>query len=131
MAMLNKQQILQANDLKRELVHVEEWGGDVYVRALTAGEKDRHEAEWLGEQDIEKKARIYASRSRLLARTLVDESGNRLFTDNEMEILEAKASVPMQRLYEVAQRLNAFTEAAVEGLVKNSEPSQVEDLPSA
>ena len=39
-----KEQILKADDLPKEKVNVPEWNVDVYVRALTAAERDGYEA---------------------------------------------------------------------------------------
>ena len=38
MAVLTREQILAANDLGTDVVHVPEWGGDLQVRGLTLGE---------------------------------------------------------------------------------------------
>ena len=41
--MLTREQILGSDDLKRQTVAVPEWGGDVFVRMLTGGERDAFE----------------------------------------------------------------------------------------
>ena len=38
---LNREQILAANDVKTRIVDVPEWGGSVIVRGLTSLERDR------------------------------------------------------------------------------------------
>src|SRR3989304_4330704 len=44
MALLTRDEILNANDLAREQVEVPEWGGAVLVRALTGRERDAYES---------------------------------------------------------------------------------------
>ena len=49
---LNREAILAAEDLPRELVEVPEWGGAVYVRALTGAERDQFEASKIGRAHV-------------------------------------------------------------------------------
>jgi hypothetical protein len=42
---LTRDSILNAKDLKKELVKVPEWGGEVYVRCMTGSERDAFESE--------------------------------------------------------------------------------------
>ena len=50
--MLNRDAILKAQDLKREIVDVPEWGGEVYVRGFTALEKEEVEIRSMSMVDI-------------------------------------------------------------------------------
>ena len=43
-ALLTKEQMLAADDIKSERVEVPEWGGDVMVRGLTGTQRDAWEA---------------------------------------------------------------------------------------
>ena len=43
MKLLSRDEILAASDLTKELVEVPEWGGSVYVRAMTGTERDSYE----------------------------------------------------------------------------------------
>ena len=43
MMLLTKESILSVQDLPRELVEVAKWGGSVWVRGMTAGERDMFE----------------------------------------------------------------------------------------
>jgi hypothetical protein len=51
---LNKDQILHADDLPRREVQTPEWGGSVFVRALTGDERDSYEGEMLGSDGTRK-----------------------------------------------------------------------------
>ena len=44
-------QIIEASDLAALKVTVNEWGGDVYIRLMTVGERDAHELEWLNNKE--------------------------------------------------------------------------------
>ena len=115
---LTKDAILSAQDLKTERVSVPEWGGEVSVRTMTGTERDEIEAETLQSAgDI--KTRYHNLRSRVLVRVLVDDNGKRLFGDDEIDALGGKSTASLDRLFAVAQRLNALTEQDVEALLKN------------
>ena len=42
--------ILEAQDSELRKVHVPEWGVDVFIGVMTAGERDSWENEWLQKQ---------------------------------------------------------------------------------
>ena len=54
-------QIIEASDLAALKVTVNEWGGDVYIRLMTVGERDAHELEWLNHK--EKASKTFAQSS--------------------------------------------------------------------
>ena len=118
--MLTRDAILAASDLPRELVEVPEWGGSVYVATMTGTERDAFEAAIL---DLKRrgaaKVNLENVRAKLLVRVLVDEAGNRLFSDADAEVLGRKSAAALDRLWAVAQRLNAMTDRDVEDLRKN------------
>lgn len=123
---LTRDEVLKAEDLVRETVAVPEWGGDVVVRTLTGAERDAHDL--LGFQAIEaakergEDPRYVTSKNvmaRLLAFALCDETGARLFTVADLEALGAKNGAVIDRLYKVADRLNAVTARAVDALAGN------------
>lgn len=114
---LTKDEILSAEDLKREEVDVPEWGGAVFVRMLTGRERDNLEAFWLRS----KEAGSYANaRATLVALTVCDESGARLFSDADIEALGGKSAAALDRLSDVAQRINRLTKKDLEDLAGNS-----------
>lgn len=117
MALLDRQSILTADDLGRELVTIPEWGGDVYVSEMTAAERDAFEAEWL--KNKEDGTETINLRARLVARVLCSDSGERIFTDSDADALGRKSAAVVDRLFAVAQRLNGMSAADVEQLEKN------------
>ena len=118
MTLLSKSQILAAADLVTEDVAVPEWGGTVRVRAITAAERDAFETSVVG--DGKGKRNLVNLRARLVALAIVDEGGQRLFSDAEAEALGGKSGAAMDRVYAVAQRLSGLTEQDVKELEGNS-----------
>ena len=111
--LLTREAILNAVDLASEEVEVEEWGGTVRIRAMngTAASAFR---DAVGKD--KKGANLVAS---YLALSLVDEAGDRLFTDDQLEELAGKSAAVLTRLFDIASRLNGDDETAAE-MVKNS-----------
>lgn len=128
---LTREAILQADDLKFEDVEVAAWGGTVRVRALTASERDAFEAEayLTNGPDREKNARNV--RARLVVKSLINEQGERLFKDEEADLVGRKHGAVIDQLFWTARRLSAFTEEEVDALVKNSKPSPAGDASGA
>jgi hypothetical protein len=112
---LTRDAILGADDLPKEKVEVPEWGGEVYVRTMTGAERDAFEKQWAGGKVPDN------VRAGLVAKTVVDESGTRLFKDSDVTNLGAKSALVLDRLFDVAQKLNGLSKRDVEVLEKNSE----------
>lgn len=132
---LSKEAILAANDLEKELVEVPEWGGAVYVRALTGTERDAFEASLVNERVVRRgrksettrETNLRNLRARLCALTMCDEEGNRLFGDSEVHELGKKSASALNRVFEVAQRLSGLSEGDVEELAGNSGETDSDD----
>lgn len=118
--MLNRDDILGADDLARELVAVPEWGGEVNVRCLTGAERDRFEAEMLADEEDDQRKRFFNLRARLVVLAVCDEHNLPLFMLNDVEALGRKSAKVLDRLFSVAQRLSGMTREDVEALTKNS-----------
>jgi hypothetical protein len=117
---LTREQILSADDLKREEVHVPDWGGSVFVRTLTGAERDR-----LEEQSVTRNGKTFEAnfsnvRARLVSLAAVDESGKRLFTEADIEALGAKSATALDIVFAVASRINGLSAKDVDQLAKNS-----------
>jgi len=111
---LDRKSILAADDVRKEKIAVPEWKGDVFLRVLTGTDRDRFE-----ESYADQKMKSFRIRFLLLA--LCDEDGERLFSDDEADILGKKSSVVINRLFEAGWKLNAFTQEAVDALGEDSE----------
>jgi hypothetical protein len=112
---LTKDQILAADDLGLLEVKVKEWGGSVYIRVMSVGERDAYENEWV----LNKNKGVENFRAKFLAKCLCDDKGERLFSDAEVEQLAKKSAKVMSRVWAKAMEHNALTDKDVEELAKN------------
>lgn len=121
MAILNREDILKAQDLVTEEVEVPEWGGSVFIRTMTGAERNAFELEVVpGVADGSNRMDVLNMREKLLVKVIVDDKGQRLFTDKDIKALGEKSAAALDRLFEVAQRLNRLSARDVEELEKNS-----------
>ena len=67
------------------------------------------------------KVNLQNARARLVAITVVDENGNRLFTENEIVLLGTKSATALSRVYDVAASLSGISDDDIEELLGNSE----------
>lgn len=131
MSLLTKEGLQQAVNLRTERVEVPEWGGEVIVRELTGKERDLFEESFIVVQGKKRSTTLENMRAKLVAKSIVDEKGNRLLTDKDAEWLGSRSAAALDRVFEVAQRLSGISDADVEDLTKNSSPGQSEDSTSA
>lgn len=117
--LLNRAAILAAPDLKYEEVPVPEWGGTVRVRGMTGSERDAWELRCA--RSRETPSPDDHIRASLVAYTIVDENGNRLFSDEDIAALGAKSAAAVTRVYDVASRLSRVTKGDIEELKGNSD----------
>lgn len=113
---LTREQILEASDRKTEDVPVPEWGGTVRVQSLSGRERDIYEAGLvqLGNDGTVRKVDMANARSRLASLSIVDERGERVFTEEDVEALGEKSAIALERVFDVAARLCGLTEEAIE-----------------
>lgn len=117
MSILTRDSILKADDLKKQLVEVPEWGGSVYVRTLTGTERDNFEQSII---EAPGKMNMANLRARLVSKVLVDDKGQRLFTNADAVELGTKSASALDRIFTIAQKMNGMSTADVEEMVKNS-----------
>ena len=111
--MLDRDAILNVVDLKPEVVEVPEWGGSLYIRMLTASERDKFEASCVG---TGKKQNLSNIRARLVVLCACDESGERLFTDGDAEALGRKSAAAVDKVFGACSKLNGFSSQDIEDL---------------
>lgn len=109
--MLTREQFLSRADLPRREVAIPELGGSVYVRALTAGERDRWELEYAGSRKT--------LRAAMAALSVCDAEGNRLFAEADIPALDAMPAAPLSRIWDAAFELNKLTKDDVDRLEGN------------
>lgn len=124
---LSRDAILAANDVQYEDVEVPEWGGTVRVKSLMGKERDALESSMIVGKGKNTNVNLNNLRAKLVARSVVDEDGKRLFSDDDIVALGEKSAAALNRVYEVAQRLSGVTQEDIDELTKNSETAQSDD----
>jgi len=136
MTVLGRDAILAAEDLPQEYVETPEWGGGVWIRCLTAAERDAFEAQQIQARVEGRKVTVTPdlqnAKARLVVRCIVDEAGKRLFADKDAVALGAKSAAVVDRLYTAARRLSGMArEDDLAELIKNSDADRTGDSSSA
>lgn len=101
---------------------VPEWGGRVFVRTMRGDERDEfegRESEYRKQHAKGSPAAMRGFRGRLLVFTVCNEDGELMFKPEQAEALGKKSSAIVSKLFDVAAKLNGFTEKDVEELEKN------------
>ena len=129
---LSKAEILGQNDLKYEDVQVPEWGDAwVRVRSMSASERDHFEAGTVRGNGRSATTNLEHIRARLCIACVVDETGERVFAEEDTFPLGAKSAAALDRIFTVARRLNKMTEEDINELAANFPQSPNADSPTA
>ena len=121
---LTRDAILKAAVLKTEDVPVPEWGGSVLVRELRGRERDEWEASLAVQRGRQMVPDVANMRAKLVARTIVGEDGEPLFTQQDVNALGELSAAALDRVFEVASRLSALNPDSLEEKAKNSATAQ-------
>jgi hypothetical protein len=121
MTILSRDWILKKEDLEKELVEVPEWGGSVWIRCMTASERDAWEASvvTMDAKGKQQKPDLRNLRAKLVVRCACDEAGERLFQDADVEAVGEKSAAAIDRLYSVAARLSKISKADEDEMLGN------------
>lgn len=114
--MLNREAILSKKNLKKQKVTVPEWGGDVFVSEMTAEARDEWEQKIIRKDDG---SHLKNFRAKLVVACLVDEKGNRIFGDGDVEEVGRLSAKALGRVVEVAQKVNGLTDKDLEDVEGN------------
>lgn len=120
MTILTKDDILTADDKKAKEVEVKEWGGAVRMIPMSGVERDEFEAMIQKRTVAGGKVDGRGIRVALIALSLVDENGVRIFQTKEDEaLLNKKASPVLEELFKAAQKVNGLGDDDIKELEKN------------
>lgn len=122
--MLTRRQILDTVDFKVRSVDVPEWGGQVFVRTMSAQERE----EW--EAVSEENGRKRILRATIAALTVCDEKGQLLFSSDDIPALAQKSTPALCRIVDAAYELNRITQKDVRELEGNSDAGRSDDSSS-
>jgi hypothetical protein len=117
--MLTRDQIVAIEDFAVEKVEVPEWGGFVFVRVMTAGQRDQFEKKFTAD-------RFTDTRAYLCAATISDDRGELLFTLADVAVLTKKSSAAIDRIFAAAMKINKLSGDDVKELEKNSKANHLD-----
>lgn len=121
-AYLSRDAILGADDVQAEDVDVPEWGGAVRVRGMSGAQRDAFEASLIQQPQRNGKRPQQVSmeniRAKLCAWCIVNDGGERLFTDDDIAALGAKSGAALSRVFDVAMRLSGMSAGDVDELAE-------------
>lgn len=116
---LNKAEIMQAQDLEARDVHVPQWGGWLRVRGLTGIERGKYMEDMMIGKGQKKEVTFSNLHAKLVARSVVDEQNNRLFSDKEIGELGRKSAAALQKVFDVAAELSGLSGDQIKELEEN------------
>lgn len=100
----------KATTIPRERLELPELGGFVFVKGMTGGERDEFE-----KSCRDPKGRLRGNtRARLAVRTVVNEDGSRVFTDDDIQTVGRIRVDVLQKVFNLAQKLSGISDADVE-----------------
>ena len=126
--MANREAVLQANDETIEELDMPEWGFKVHIRTLRARERDVFYKSCVGKDGRQQYPENM--HARFCALVLCNESGDRLFSDQQVAQLGNKSARALDRIFDAGQKLNKMNSDAVEEAEKNLEAATSGDSPS-
>lgn len=113
---LTKSLIFSANRNAMERVEVPEWGGAVFVRSVRGNE-------WMEFRDavMNRQGEVIENTmmARLVALTICDAGGKRLFANDDWELVNELPLSPLMRVFRVAMKFNNLDDGDVEELSGN------------
>lgn len=124
--------ILGAEDLPVEVVPTPEWAPfgvpEVRVRGLTAAERDAYEQSLVDHDPRTGRVQMRRSlpnvRASFVVRVIVDEAGERVFTDQDADALGKRSGAVIDRLWDRARALSGMaTEEELNPTGSNSSES--------
>lgn len=127
MSFLNRSQILEAQDRAFQDVPVTEWKdadgnpGMVRVAGLSAKEASVFSSKLVSvdAKGAVKELKIDNFMAELLARTIVDEQFEPIFSEQDIEALGKKSAAVMKRLSDIAMELSGLSDQSLKDAVKN------------
>src|SRR5437762_3211992 len=114
---LSRDDILKAEDLGTEEVDLSDlpgYAGSVLVRGMSGRERDEFEVSMTVRHGKEMVQDFANTRAKLVARCVVDEDGQRLFTTADVDALGEKSGAAIDRIFGVASRLSGLRDKDVE-----------------
>lgn len=126
MALLNRNQILEAKDIKTKVIPVPEWGGEVIIKQLSAKEYNditmnmvnirKMAAKQLSKKNADENLEdaineiaIKNQKILLIIKSVVDENMKPLFTEADLELLYQKNTNVIDRIIAEIEEFNSVS----------------------
>lgn len=119
MRLLSADDVLGAQDFTVEPVEVPEWGGQIYVRTLSAAQRDLYEQQFVNMKTGKRIGTIKNIRARLVVLAACNQDGEAMFTEKQIDQVGAKSAAAVDRVFDAAAKLNGLTADDVEELAGN------------
>lgn len=129
--LLSREAILDAQDVTIEQVEVPEWGGFVFVRSLSAKDRDTLESSMVQQKGKTRTVTLDDFSAKLFVATVCDQEGNLLFSESDVPSLSRKSAAAVRRVLEVAQRLSGMNAEDVNKMTGDLKNDRPEGSPTA
>lgn len=113
-----RDQIFAAEDIRKEIVAIPEWGVEIEVRSLNGADRARILETGVDSFGNVSLQRVYPEM--VIATAYDPETGERIFEESDKDNLMAKNALAIDRLAVVATQLSGLSEDAVDEAGKNS-----------
>lgn len=134
---LGRDTILNAQDVVTKEVKVPEWkdpvtGDDVVlVRAMSGKERSNYLGSITQVRGTRTEPNMANLQAKLVARCIVDEQGNRVFTDQDINALGEKSGAALERVFSVASEISGLTDQSIADAAGKSESTPNEGSTSS
>ena len=120
MNLTTKEQFFKRAQRRYTTVNIAETGDNFRVQSLTEKEKSDYEATMMSKAGAISRDRLQDAYRRLFVLVVVDEAGNRMFSDDDLAALENVDSLVVARVFQVAHAFCGFEKNDIEDIIKNS-----------
>jgi hypothetical protein len=125
--MLSREQFLSRKPRTVEKVELPELNDHVFVRSLSASERDawedanlvRERGKGKHRNEIAFDVRVQNSKAHLVCISMCDEAGYRILQDTDVDAIAEQSSSIVNRIADVCMRISAISQADLEDNVKN------------
>lgn len=113
-------------ELRTEYVDVPEWELRVRIKELMGSDRDAYEASIVGtrvsgKKNAPRELNLQNARARLVCRAMIDDTGKRLYADNEAHLLGRKPAKGLERIYDAVRALSGISDEDEKELEETTE----------
>ena len=112
-----REKILNADDIRQEIVSVNEWGVKLLVKGMTGSQRARMMSSAVdrkGNMDFEK---MYAEL--VISGSYDPESGEKIFSSADKDALNEKSGGALEKIAKVCMNLSGLTDEEMDKIEKN------------